>query len=173
MSDGRFAILDPAAGISGDMLLGALVSAGASPAWLGSLPARLGFPQVRIDIETVDRCGVSATKVNVVMPGGAQEHPAPAYEHQEHRPQIGQAAHSHHHDISPDHDSDHDAPHRRIGELIPLIEKADLSCWVRDRAIRAFQLLGDAEGRVHGMPAAEVPLHEVGALRAARRDPGL
>ena len=48
MSDGRFAILDPIAGASGDMLLGALVAAGADRDWLRALPERLGFPGVRI-----------------------------------------------------------------------------------------------------------------------------
>ena len=50
MSDGHFAILDPAAGISGDMVLGALVAAGAPPEWLRGLPARLGFPEVTVDV---------------------------------------------------------------------------------------------------------------------------
>ena len=47
MSDGHFAILDPAAGISGDMLLGALVAAGAPADWLRALPARLGLAAPR------------------------------------------------------------------------------------------------------------------------------
>jgi pyridinium-3,5-bisthiocarboxylic acid mononucleotide nickel chelatase len=50
--------------------------------------------------------------------------------------------------------------------LIGLIERAQLSGWVRDRAVRAFELLGEAEGRVHGVPADRVSLHEVGAVDA-------
>jgi pyridinium-3,5-bisthiocarboxylic acid mononucleotide nickel chelatase len=153
MSDGRFAILDPAAGISGDMVLGALIAAGASPEWLRAVPARLGFPEVRVEVESVDRCGVRATKVNVILPGGLQEHPSPAVDlgkdHQQHD--------------GPPH---HHGPHRHIRDLIELVNRADLSPWVRERAERAFRLLGEAEGRVHGMPADEVPLHEVGAVDA-------
>ena len=85
MADGRFAILDPAAGISGDMLLGALIAAGAPPAWLRDLPDRLGAPEVTIGIASVDRCGVRATKVDVVLPGGESEAPAePVQDHATH-----------------------------------------------------------------------------------------
>jgi uncharacterized protein (TIGR00299 family) protein len=154
MSDGRFAILDPVAGISGDMLLGALLAAGADPDWLRALPARLGFPQVRVDVGQVDRCGVMATKVDIRLPDGTKELPSPAmHEHDHH----------HHEDDHPSHDH---APHRHIGELIGLIEQADLSASVRECAIRTFRMLGDAEGRIHGLPAEEVPLHEVGAVDA-------
>lgn len=147
------------------MLLGALLSAGVSPDWLRGLPARLGYPEVRVDIETVDRCGVSATKVNVMMGDGAQELPSSTYHSHDHRPGNG------HHSPSPPpslpaRNAHAHGPHRRIGELITVIQRADLSSWVRDRAIRAFQLLGEAEGRVHGMPADEVALHEVGAADA-------
>jgi pyridinium-3,5-bisthiocarboxylic acid mononucleotide nickel chelatase len=163
MSDGRFAILDPAAGISGDMLLGALVAAGAPAAWLTSLPARLGHPDVRVELESVHRAGVSATKVNVRLPGGIQEEPsAPLEAHDD----TGRQQHSHEH--SPRHHGTdhHQGAHHHIGGLIAQIERADLSDWVRERAVRAFRLLGEAEGRVHGLPAAEVPLHEVGAVDA-------
>ena len=153
MPDGRFAILDPAAGISGDMLLGALIAAGAPREWLHRLPSRLGLPEVAVGIEPVDRAGVRAIKVTVRLPGGLEEGPAEPFDHHP------RAAASH-----PSHS--HQEPHRHIGELIRLVERADISSWVRERAVRAFELLGEAEGRVHGMPADRVALHEVGAADA-------
>ncbi len=148
MTDGRFAILDPVSGISGDMLLGALVAAGASPEWLRSLPTRLGFPEVSVQISSVDRCGVRATKVDVRLPDGRREEPG----------------HFHANDFHA-HKLEH-GPHRHIGELVAIVERANLSPWVRERAVRAFQLLGEAEGRIHGQPAEQVALHEVGAVDA-------
>jgi uncharacterized protein (TIGR00299 family) protein len=151
MADGRFAILDPAAGISGDMLLGALVAAGAPVSWLEGLPARLGVAGVSVRVELVDRCGIRATKVHVVLPDGSEEFPAPD--------------HSHHHHHG-DHPHAHEGAHRHIGDLIGAVERAPLSPWVRERAVRAFRLLGEAEGQVHGVPPEEVALHEVGAVDA-------
>jgi pyridinium-3,5-bisthiocarboxylic acid mononucleotide nickel chelatase len=154
MPDRRFAIIDPAAGISGDMLLGALIAAGAEPEWLRALPARLGFPDVRVEISQVDRAGIRATKVDVVLPEGAREEPSVPVEHHAHE-HAGDHAHAHGH-----------GPHRHVGELLGILERAPLSPWVRERAVRAFTLLGEAEGRIHGVPAAEVALHEVGAVDA-------
>lgn len=151
MSDGRFAILDPAAGISGDMLLGALVAAGAPADWLLGVPERLGLPDVRIAIEQVDRCGLRATKVEVLLADGRHEAPSPLI----HEPHSHPHSHDHHH-----------APHRHVGELIEILERAPLSEWVHARAVQAFRLLGEAEGRIHGVPPEEVALHEVGAMDA-------
>jgi hypothetical protein len=125
------AILDPVAGISGDMLLGALIGAGAPPDWLLGLPARLGIPQVDIGIREVNRAGLRATSVDVRIPESAH------------------AGHG-----------------RHIGELQDLVRRAPLSTAVRERAVRAFQLIGEAEARVHGTTAQRVHLHEVGALDA-------
>jgi len=158
MPDGRFAILDPVAGISGDMLLGALLAAGASPEWLRSLPTRLGFPDVTIDIGPVDRCGVRAIQVIVRLPDGTHEEPAAIAAPHDHD------HHDHHHQEHA-RPSGH-GPHRHIGELIAIIERAKLSPWVQERAVQAFELLGQAEGRVHGLPADRVALHEVGAVDA-------
>ena len=58
-------------------------------------------------------------------------------------------------------------PHgRHVGELVGLVERAPLSDWVKERAVRAFRLLGEAEGRVHGVAPDKVHLHEVGAVDA-------
>ena len=66
----RIAILDPAAGLSGDMLLGALIDVGVGREWLESLPTRLGFRDVRVHIRTAMRAGVRATKVDFDIPPG-------------------------------------------------------------------------------------------------------
>jgi len=158
MPDGRFAIIDPVSGISGDMMLGALVAAGAPLGWLQTLPERLGFPEVRVNVAQVDRCGISAMKVDVCLPDGSREEPSEV---------VHSSSHTHEHAAA--HHHDHGAgngAHRHIGDLIAIVEKAGLSTWVRERAVRAFRLLGEAEGRVHGLPAERVPLHEVGAVDA-------
>ncbi len=130
----RIAILDPAAGISGDMTLGALVAVGLDPSWIETLPRRVRLPGVRARVGSVDRCGVRAMKVDFVMP--EQGHPDLA----------GRG--------------------RTIGELKELVRRADVSVTVREKALEAFELLGAAEGRVHGMAPDAVHLHEVGAVDA-------
>src|SRR5438309_1820718 len=58
-------------------------------------------------------------------------------------------------------------PHgRHVGELVRLVERCPLSDWVKQRAVRAFRLIGEAEGRVHGLAPEKVHLHEVGAVDA-------
>ncbi|HEU5041411.1 MAG TPA: LarC family nickel insertion protein, partial [Gemmatimonadales bacterium] len=86
-----------------------------------------------------------------------------------------QHPHDHSHPHSHTHDGEAhthpvpghgDAPHRHLSELLAVLERAPLSSWVRERAIAAFRLLGEAEGRIHGLPAEQVALHEVGAVDA-------
>jgi len=156
MPDSRFAIIDPASGISGDMLLGALLDLGAGEEWLRELPHRLGCPEVGVEMTRVDRAGVGAWQVVLRLPGGAVEAPAIPVGHTH-----AAWERTHRHGESHGH-----APHRHVGELLGMVERAPLSPWVRERALRAFRLLGEAEGRVHGIPAESVALHEVGALDA-------
>jgi uncharacterized protein (TIGR00299 family) protein len=132
----RIAILDPFAGISGDMILGALVDLGVDRAWLESLPRRLGLSDVKVEIGRVIRCSVAATKVSFVIQGG-------------------------HKDMHGHHDHGH-----AVSGLVKRIEQADLSDTVKLKAAHAFELLGEAEGSVHGIDPAEVHLHEVGAVDA-------
>jgi hypothetical protein len=59
--------LDCAAGVSGDMLLGALVDAGAELAVLQAAVDRVGVEPVRLVRSTVTRAGLGACKVDVVV----------------------------------------------------------------------------------------------------------
>jgi pyridinium-3,5-bisthiocarboxylic acid mononucleotide nickel chelatase len=63
----RIAYFDCFSGISGDMTLGALVSAGVDPKAIQSAVAGLGLP-CELTFETVRRCGFSATHAKVVAP---------------------------------------------------------------------------------------------------------
>ena len=112
-------------------------------------------------------CGImfpqEALGVDVVLPDGSRELPSPPVTHQ--------ADHGHDHDDRHVHVHEHThqhvhGPHRHVGELLEILARAPLSPWVRERAVRAFTLLGEAEGRIHGVPAAAVALHEVGAVDA-------
>ena len=124
----RIAILDPAAGISGDMTLGALLSLGLPVAWLEELPGRLGVGDVRVTVRDVRRASITCKQVEFAIPS---------------------------------------QPHgRHVGELLRLVERAPVSDWVKERALRAFRLVGEAEGRVHGVVPEKVHLHEVGAVDA-------
>jgi pyridinium-3,5-bisthiocarboxylic acid mononucleotide nickel chelatase len=65
------AYLDCAGGLAGDMLLAALLDAGAPEAALREIPARLGLGGVELELERVERHGIGALHVDVV--GGQGE----------------------------------------------------------------------------------------------------
>ena len=114
----RIAIIDPAAGISGDMTLGALLSLGLPVAWLEEMPARLGLDGVGVAVRDVRRAGITCKQVEFTIP---------------------EQAHG-----------------RHVGELVRLVERAPISEWVKERAVRAFRLVGEAEGKVHGVAPEKV-----------------
>jgi uncharacterized protein (TIGR00299 family) protein len=153
-------------GISGDMLLGALVDAGVSFQHLEETAAALGVGAC-LQMRKVSRGGLAATKVDVITPDtpavepedSHHDHPGhthagderQAYPHQEHSHQAHSQEHSH-------------TPHRALSSILEIIRSAPLSDAVKARATRAFQLLGEAEAAIHSIPVEEVHFHEVGAV---------
>jgi len=124
---GRIAYLDCFSGVSGDMLLGALLDAGLQQAALEGELARLKLRGYRLEVSKVGRAGLAATRVEVVPVG---EPP----------------------------------PHRRLPDVLSVIEGSDLPATDRERGSLVFRRLAEAEGRVHGQAPDEVEFHEVGAV---------
>ncbi len=167
--------LDCFAGISGDMTLGALVDLGLSIQDLERELAKLHLAGYRLEVSRVDKRGVQATQLKVILLDDGNEHLADIeydedHKHeQEYEPEPG---HAHHSPIShtpaqlPADSSVHHTPHRSLREIIAIIEGSGLSDDVKMLARRIFRRLGEAEAAVHGISVDDVYFHEVGGVDA-------
>ncbi len=154
----RIGYLECFAGISGDMLLGALVDAGVSRPLLEETAHVLKIGAT-LRFASVDRSGITATKVDVLdAAGGEIAEDKHSHDHGHH--------HDHHdHDHKHDHEHEHKHVHGRSWKQIrELIEQAALAPDVRALSLRAFELLAQAEAKIHGIPVDTVHFHEVGAV---------
>ncbi len=166
----RTAYLDCFAGVSGDMFLGALLGAGVPLAVLENAVAALGLG-ASLRIETVDRSGIASIKVHVLDGGEPAEQPhehehGHSHEHHDHKHAHD---HDHPHEHGDKHEHEHHPPHvhgRSLTVIRELIQAAILPEPVQRRAIRAFELLGHSEAKIHNVPVEQIHFHEVGAVDA-------
>src|SRR5262245_12258176 len=112
----RVAYFDASAGASGDMLLGALVDLGLPLGDLRAELAKLPFGGHRLEARVVQKTGLRATKLDVIV-----EH-----------------AHGHAHGRGQDHAHEHS---RGLREIVDGIEKSALADEVKARAVELFRRL--------------------------------
>jgi uncharacterized protein (TIGR00299 family) protein len=157
----RIGYLECFSGISGDMLLGALVDAGVPFALLEQTTAALNVG-ARLEARRVTRGGIAGTKVDVIGPDSAAHEPHHSHPQAEHTHDAhSHAEHSHETNAHP---SRTHAPHRHLSSILAIIRLAPLSDAVKSRSMRAFELLGEAEAAIHSIPVEKVHFHEVGAV---------
>ena len=148
----RIAYVDCFSGVSGDMFLAALIDAGVSPKLLEETVAALNIGAT-LEISKVNRSGITATKVDVVVNGKKDlpretraAAPAPHHHHEPHT---------------------HDHPHGRgLTEIRELIHHSKISRSAKTTAIAIFEKLGAAESKIHNVPIDRIHFHEVGATDA-------
>src|ERR1700722_10349498 len=128
MKTSKIAYFDCFSGISGDMVLSALVDAGADLRAIESELRKLKLQEWAISAEKVKKRGIWATHVRVA---------------------TGETHH-----------------HRGLSVILRMIDEAEFSTRVAERAKKIFTRLGEAEATVHQMPLEEVHFHEVGAMDA-------
>jgi pyridinium-3,5-bisthiocarboxylic acid mononucleotide nickel chelatase len=132
----RILFVEPFSGISGDMLVAALLDLGLELPRLEEKLRLLPLEGYRLSVSKCSRAGIQALKFDVHTHG-----------HGDHDP-----THRHHHH------------HRSFADIRALIEGSELSEWAKLKSVAAFRRLAEAEGKIHGLPPDEVHFHEVGAL---------
>jgi uncharacterized protein (TIGR00299 family) protein len=175
----KIAYLDCFSGISGDMFIGALVDAGVPFAVLDEAVAALGL-EARLELRRVNRSGIDSAKVDVVTLQGqlaetahAEAHAVAHAGHHEHDHAHGEHRHSHErtdsHHSDHSHEHTHDAGHvhgRSLSVIQGIIRGSRLAPEVQTMALKAFDLLGHAEAKIHNVPVESIHFHEVGAVDA-------
>jgi len=175
----RIAYLECFSGISGDMFLGALVDADVPFSALEHTVAALNI-NARIESRRVMRGGLVGTKIDVITdPAHEHTHVEAAHEHDHAHSHVQDHQHEHPHTHDHEHPHAHEhthadrtvhahehshQSHRSLSAILGIIQTAPLSDSVKSRASRAFQLLGEAEARIHSVPIEHVHFHEVGAV---------
>ena len=165
------------------MFLGALVSAG--------VPAELLLKTVRgldigasLEVREVDRGGIAATKVDVLVDGEKdlpREEFLEKHDHQQHEHHHGvEHGHSHghehaheHHDHGHHHEHEHPDshshphhPHRGLKQIREIIRQAAIPDAAKQTATAVFQALGEAEAKIHHQDVESIEFHEVGSVDA-------
>lgn len=131
-------------GISGDMVVGALLDLGASEQELRRQLATLPLEGYTIAIEKGWKQGMAATFFHVDT-----EASPTFFFHEEHR--MHASAHTH-------------TQGRTLSQIHRILERSQLSRHAKQMAKEIFSVLAQAEGAIHGQPADQVILQEVGAV---------
>ncbi len=152
---GRLLYVDAFSGVAGDMMLGALVHAGAPLAEIEAELQRLEVPGWRLEATPKVRGGICGIDLRVHLEMDSS--PSPGHAHGADH-DHGHEEHSHH--------AEQPGVHRRLPEIEKLISLAEIPARAAERASNIFRRLAVAEGRVHGVPPEEVHFHEVGAVDA-------
>ncbi|ADB61058.1 protein of unknown function DUF111 [Haloterrigena turkmenica DSM 5511] len=169
-------------GASGDMILAALLDAGADPDVLEAVTDGLA---VEYEIDETVKCGIASTTVDVFLTGdsavdpdghdGDENHrtldaddPDRDEDSQGHDHAHEHGGHGHAHGDGQSHEengvrAEGHGPHRSYQEVCDIVAGMGLEPAVERDALAVFELLGEAEASVHGESIEEIHFHEVGA----------
>ena len=155
--------IDCGMGAAGDMLTAALLELLPDPDGFVERLNALGIPGVEIRREPAVKCGITGTKMTVLV-NGVEEGSAPhkhSHEHGHHH------EHGHEHDHPHGHHHEHGHTHSSVADIEHIVRgHLDLPIKVQDDIMSVYGLIADAESKAHGMPVTQIHFHEVGTMDA-------
>lgn len=147
----RILYLDCGMGAAGDMLAGALVSLLSKEEQESFIKMinNIGVDGVKVSLSDDAKCGITGKHFKVEI-DGVEEHSHDVHEHE------------HHHEHEQEHGHHHEHHHHGKGpfpkELETVAEKLDCPNDIQ----KVYELLAEAEAKVHGKDVSEIHFHEVG-----------
>lgn len=172
-------------GISGDMVVAALLDAGADRAALEKALASIPAKGFKTEIKRVEKNGVSCLDFNVILDSEHENHDHDmnylfGHEHAEHNHdgfhngenhgychEHCEHSHEHHHGEHGEqvhYEQVHHHEHRNLHDVLEIIDKTEMTENARKLAHKIFEIIAKAESKAHSKPVEEVHFHEVGAI---------
>lgn len=138
---------DCSSGISGNMVLGALIEILGDERYLLEELKKLNIDGYKIEISKKVKNGITGTYVDVIL-----EHEHHHEEEHHHNKDEHEHIHHHHHE------------HRNLYDIEKIIDNSLLNTKVKELAKKIFMRVAKAESKVHNKNIEEVHFHEVGAI---------
>lgn len=176
----RVLYFDCFSGISGDMVLGALIDLGVNEQDFKRELGRLNLSGYDIVIEKKVKNSITVTDVDVILnedfcSAHSQTNEHDHNHHNEHQNHYQNHNHNHNHNEHQHHDhgrehnhNEHEHEHnhnaRNLKDIEMLIDSSDLKNNVKDFSKKVFREIALAEAKVHNKTVDEVHFHEVGAV---------
>ena len=150
-------------GAAGDMLAGALVSLLSKEEQESFIKMinNIGVDGVKVSLSDDAKCGITGKHFKVEI-DGVEEHSHDVHEHEHHHEH--EQEHGHHHEHGDGHNDNDNHGHHHHGtgpfpkELETVAEKLDCPNDIQ----KVYELLAEAEAKVHGKDVSEIHFHEVG-----------
>ncbi len=137
-------------GAAGDMLMSALSELVPDSDGFVKKLGGIGIPNVTVEKERVQKCGVYGTHIKVAVGGEVEGEHMHEYEH------------SHEHM----HEHHHHHHHSGMSDIEHIIGGLAVSEKVRENALAVYKLIAEAESAAHGCPIEQIHFHEVGTMDA-------
>ena len=137
--------LDLGMGAAGDMLTAALLELCPHKDGIIKKLNSLNIPGVHYEREIMKKSAICGTHMHVIVNGSEEEC---GHEHEE-----GHHEHNHHHHIS-------------MSDIGEIVSKLNTSEKIKKQILDVYNIIADAESRVHGEPVSQIHFHEVGNMDA-------
>jgi pyridinium-3,5-bisthiocarboxylic acid mononucleotide nickel chelatase len=158
-------------GISGDMMVAALLDLGADSDVLNKALQSLPIHGFQTQINRVKKAGLDACDFDVILDEEHQNHDhdmqylhGESYHHDHDTGHHREHPHTYMYDSGQPQEHAHAHEHRGLAKILEIINQGEITNHAKELAIRIFNILSKAEAKAHGVEIQQVHFHEVGAI---------